>query len=105
MTGDLVPYPAGDLAARQAALVAALVAGGEPPAGFDHARLSAARHALLVKRAQEVAKAWPLLAASFGDEWTARFTTWAAARPPEGPLRDGRRFRHSQLRWRRWLRR
>ena len=98
MTDVSVVAPAGDLATRQAELIAALVAGRELPAGFDHARLSAARHAMLVKRAQQVAKAWPLLAASFGNQWTARFTTWAATHPPEGAWCDGRRFRRSQRR-------
>lgn len=79
----------GGLAARQAALVAALVAGGELPAGFDHTRVSAARRALLAKRAGEVATAWPLLAASFGTDWLSHFTTWAHTRPPLGSLRDG----------------
>lgn len=83
---------AGDLAARQAALVAALVAGAAIPAGFDHAGVAAARRALLVKRAGEVAVAWPLLAASFGPGWSERFVTWAAARPPLDPLRDGWHF-------------
>lgn len=83
------PHPASDLASRQAALVAALVAGAEPPAGFDPARVSAARRALLVKRAGEVALAWPLLAASFGAGWSDRFTAWARDRAPLGSLRDG----------------
>jgi hypothetical protein len=74
---------------RQAALIVALVAGGELPAGFDNARVSAARRALLRKRAGEVATVWPLLAASFGADWPERFVTWAQARPPMGSLRDG----------------
>ena len=81
-----------DLAARQAALIAALVAGGELPAGFDPARVSAARHALLVKRAREVATAWPVLAVSLGAGWPDRFIAWAATRPPLGPQRDGQDF-------------
>ena len=56
----------GTLAARQAALVAALVAGAPDPPGFDPARLAAARRALLRKRAGEAAKHWPVLAASLG---------------------------------------
>jgi hypothetical protein len=83
---------AGDLAARQAALVAALVAGGELPAGFDLTLVAAARRALLVKRAGEVAKAWPLLAASLGADWPECFIEWAESRPPRGPRRDGRDF-------------
>ncbi len=81
--------PRGDLVTRQAALVAALVAGGQPPARFDHARMSAARRALLVKRAGEVATVWPLLAVSLGASWPSRFITWADGRRPLGSLRDG----------------
>jgi hypothetical protein len=78
-----------DLAAQQAALVSALVAGSAVPAGFDECRVTATRNALLRKRAGEVASAWPLLAASYGAEWPTVFATWAASRPPMGSLRDG----------------
>jgi len=78
-----------DLAARQAELIAALVAGGPDPAGFDADRLAVARRALLRKRAGEVAAAWPLLAASLGVDWPATFTAFAASRAPAGALRDG----------------
>lgn len=78
-----------ELAARQAALVAALVSGGEVPDGVDAGRLAVARRALLRKRAGEVAATWPRLAASVGQGWTASFATWAAGRPPGGSLRDG----------------
>lgn len=78
-----------ELAARQAALVAALVTGGEVPDGVDAGRLAVARRALLRKRAKEAAAAWPLLATSVGQRWTASFTAWAAGRPPSGSLRDG----------------
>lgn len=83
---------AGDLAARQAALVTALVGGGELPDGFDHTRVAAARRALLVKRAGDVTKAWPLLATSVGDAWPECFITWAASHPPRGAQRDGKDF-------------
>ncbi|MDG4811333.1 hypothetical protein O7634_31650 [Micromonospora sp. WMMD1120] len=79
----------GGLAARQAALVAALVAGGAPPPGFAPAHLAATRAALLRKRAGEVARHWPLLAASLGARWSTTFADWAAGRPPGGSLRDG----------------
>ena len=82
----------GDLAARQAALVAALVAGGPPPPGFDRDRLTAAAAALLRKRAGVVAAAWPMLAAGCADlprGWPGSFTEWADGRPPQGGLRDG----------------
>ncbi|MBW4702184.1 MULTISPECIES: hypothetical protein [unclassified Micromonospora] len=77
------------LAARQAALVAALVAGAPLPAGFATDRVDAARRALLRKRAGEVARHWPLLAAGLGDTWPATFADWASGRPTVGSLRDG----------------
>lgn len=77
------------LAARQAALVAALVAGAQPPAGFDPEVLAVTRRALLGKRAGEAAKAWPLLAAGLGAQWYPRFTSWADGCPPAGSVRDG----------------
>ncbi|MGC4880454.1 hypothetical protein ACLQ26_29785 [Micromonospora sp. DT43] len=79
----------GTLAERQAALVAALVAGGPSPAGFAAGPLAAARAALLRKRAGEVARHWPLLAAGLGAAWPATFADWAADRPTAGSLRDG----------------
>ncbi|MGQ0715897.1 MAG: hypothetical protein ACT4NP_01050 [Pseudonocardiales bacterium] len=77
------------LAARQAALVAALVTGAEVPDGVDAGRLAIARKALLRKRAGEVAAVWPWLAASVGQGWTASFAAWALRHPPCGSLRDG----------------
>ncbi|MFG1675986.1 hypothetical protein [Micromonospora sp. NPDC049282] len=79
----------GDLAARQAELVAALVAGGPLPSGFAPAPVDAARRALLRKRAGDVARHWPLLAAGLGADWPAVFTGWADGRPTSGSLRDG----------------
>jgi hypothetical protein len=84
------------LADRQAALVAALVAGADVPEGFDVSRVLATRLALMRKRAGEVAGTWPLLAASYGESWFAEFSTWAAARPPAGSLRDGWDFARDQ---------
>ncbi len=77
------------LAERQAALVAALVAGGELPPGFDERKVAVAREALVRKRAGEAAKHWPLLAASLGPQWTVVFGQFAAGRPTAGALRDG----------------
>jgi hypothetical protein len=77
------------LATRQAALTAALVAGAEPPPGFDPDLVAVARSALLNKRAGEVAHAWPELAAALAAQWRPTFRAWAAARPPAGSLRDG----------------
>lgn len=78
-----------DLAARQAELVRALTSGNPVPLGFDVSRVDAARVALLRKRAGEVAKQWPMLAAAFGDRWTPEFARWAATRPTQGSARDG----------------
>ncbi|MFI0795131.1 MULTISPECIES: hypothetical protein [Micromonospora] len=83
------PHRPGDLAARQAELVATLVAGGPLPPGFAPAPVDAARRALLRKRAGDVARHWPLLAAGLGAAWPATFVGWAAGRPTNGSLRDG----------------
>ena len=83
------PDPPESLAARQAALVAALVAGHPAPAGFAPDRVEATRRALLRKRAAEAAGAWPLLAASLGADWTATFCAHRADTDPVGALRDG----------------
>ncbi|MEV4414334.1 hypothetical protein [Catellatospora sp. NPDC049609] len=78
------------MARRQAELVRALVAGGVVPAGFDAGDVGATREALLRKRAEEVARAWPLLAAAAGPgAWPSAFAAWAAGRAPQGSLRDG----------------
>ncbi|MFG3645125.1 hypothetical protein ACGF3C_33120 [Micromonospora sp. NPDC047762] len=87
--GGSAPTPRVGLAERQAELVAALVAGGEPPAGFAPGPLAATRAALLRKRAGEVARHWPLLAAGLGARWSTAFAEWAARRPTCGSLRDG----------------
>ncbi|WP_412539160.1 hypothetical protein R8Z50_25355 [Longispora sp. K20-0274] len=77
------------LAERQARLVAALVGGAEPPPGFDPALLAATTAGLLGKRAGDVARAWPELAASLGPDWGRWFAGWAAGRPPGGSHADG----------------
>ncbi|WP_084216473.1 hypothetical protein [Pseudonocardia spinosispora] len=77
------------LAQAQAALVSALVAGGPLPTGFDTDRVAVAQHALRRKRAGEVARVWPILAASLGDAWIPCFCRWSAGKPPRGSLRDG----------------
>jgi hypothetical protein len=83
------------LAAGQAALVRALVGGGPVPGGFDPDRVRATSTALDRKRAREVARAWPVLAAELGEEFTGRFLAFAAGRPPPargGALADGLAF-------------
>ncbi|MBL7491644.1 hypothetical protein I6A60_14675 [Frankia sp. AgB1.9] len=82
------------MAAGQAALLAALVAGGPDPAGFDRGALDASRQALLDKRRGDVARRWPALAAEPG--FAALFVAWAAGRPPEGSYADGLAFGHAR---------
>jgi hypothetical protein len=83
-----------ELAARQAALVAALTAGAAPPAGFDTRRLRAAAASLAVKRRRAVARAWPGLAGVLDERFTA-FTASTPLPRDGGPLADGRAF----VRW------
>jgi hypothetical protein len=83
------------LAAEQAALVRALVAGEPVPEGFDPDRVRATAAALARKRAREVARAWPVLTADLGAAFTDRFVAWATGRPPPaagGALADGLGF-------------
>lgn len=83
------------LAAQQAALVTALMAGGAPPAGFDVTRLRAAADSLARKRAGAVARAWAGLARALGRRFGELFTAYAEMSPlprEGGPLADGRAF-------------
>ena len=92
------------LAAEQAALVRALVDGGPVPGGFDPDRVRATSAALARKRAREVARAWPALAAELGEDFTAWFLADAARRPPPargGALADGLAFAGALARQRR----
>jgi hypothetical protein len=77
------------LADRQADLVAALTSGSPVPPGFHPRLVGIARVALLRKRAGDVARQWPALAAAHGDRWHRVFAAWAAERPTRGSLRDG----------------
>ncbi|GLW63041.1 hypothetical protein Arub01_12850 [Actinomadura rubrobrunea] len=77
------------LAAAQEALVRAMTAGAPVPDGFDAAAVRAAAEGILRKRAGEVARAWPALAASYGADWPRAFAAWAAERPTRGSFRDG----------------
>lgn len=76
------------LARDQAALLAALVAGGPPPRGFDRARLDAQRRILLAKRAATVAGVAPGLPAALGEEFRGLFLAYARARPLTGGYHD-----------------
>ncbi|MEV0106885.1 hypothetical protein AB0H42_11175 [Nocardia sp. NPDC050799] len=88
MTDAQVP----GLADRQAALVRALVAGEPVPAGFDPAVVGAVAHALLHKRAREVAARHPDLVYATGPDFTERFVEWARNRPKDGTTADALRF-------------
>jgi hypothetical protein len=99
-SGDHAGQPGGgpgSLATRQAALVEAITSGNPVPDGFDAFRFEAARAALLRKRAGDVSRQWPMLAAGFGDGWKKTFAAWAATRPTQGSLRDGWDFARDLL--------
>ncbi|TDB74769.1 hypothetical protein E1264_40660 [Actinomadura sp. KC216] len=66
-----------------------MTAGGPMPEGFDAEAVRAAAYGILLKRAGEVARAWPALAASYGPSWRKAFVAWAAERPTQGSFRDG----------------
>jgi hypothetical protein len=79
----------------QAQLVRALMDQGEPPDGFDAARLAMAACSLINKRLRESARAWPALARCLGERYAERFRESARVTPPPaegGPLADGRAF-------------
>jgi hypothetical protein len=79
-----------ELAAQQAALVRALVAGGPCPDGFDADRVRRAGDALLRKRARGVAGHWPALGAM--PDFSARFAQWAQGRAPGSGHDEGIAF-------------
>src|SRR5262245_17404765 len=83
------------LAESQAALVRALVARGEPPAGFAAERVRLAARSLVNKRVREVAGAWPALVEALGERFDQCFREYAGKSPPPGeggPMADGRAF-------------
>ncbi|WP_131787100.1 hypothetical protein [Protofrankia symbiont of Coriaria ruscifolia] len=89
---------AGGLRQAQGDLVRALVGAGPLPAGFDAERVGVTRIALLNKRADAVARAWPAL--SCLPDFRSRFTAFADDRPPAGARADGVAFAravHSDL--------
>ena len=84
---------AGSLAARQLALVSALVVGAAPPAGMDQERVKVQARALLRKRARSVARHQPDVAASLGEGFLAAFEQYAAhSAPPTGSAADAMAF-------------
>jgi hypothetical protein len=84
-----------DYAARQAALLDALMRGDGYPAGFDAARADRAGISLRRKRARAVQSAWPALSAALGSDFDARFDAFVRATGPpawDGGLVDGLAF-------------
>ncbi|WP_020549423.1 hypothetical protein [Streptomyces scabrisporus] len=69
------------LARQQSELLAALVAGGPTPAGFDPQRIRAQARALAAKRRDSALRAVPELASALGPRWPGEFMTWALVHP------------------------
>ncbi|MCG5216814.1 hypothetical protein [Streptosporangium sp. KLBMP 9127] len=82
------------LAAAQRELLAALVAGGPGPVGFDERRLAIQAASLIAKRRGLVALSAPDLVGSLGGEFPALFASYAEGRPkpPGGSRADARAF-------------
>ena len=81
------------LADRQAALVRALVLGGDVPEGVDPRRLRVAENSLLRKRSGEVARHLPMVVGQLGtDRFTAEFMAWARGRVRGGSAADAHAF-------------
>ena len=84
---------AGALAARQPALVSALVAGTAPPSGMAQERVHVQAQALLRKRARSVARHQPDVAASLGEGFWPAFEQYAArSAPPVDGAADAKAF-------------
>jgi hypothetical protein len=99
-SGGLAAGSRGELEARQRELVAALVAGAEPPGGLDRERVRVQAAALLRKRGRGVAHAQPELAAALGKGFWDAFGSYARGRtgpPPDCAADDALAFA-------RWLR-
>lgn len=84
-----------ELEARQRALVAALVAGAQAPAGLDSERVRVQAAALLRKRGRSVAHVQPDLAAALGPGFGRAFQEYARGRsgpPPDCAAADALEF-------------
>ncbi|WP_027935128.1 hypothetical protein [Amycolatopsis thermoflava] len=88
-----------DLAARQAELLRALLAGGPPPAGFDSGRVAAEVLALRAKRRNIVADLRPDLFRTLGDRFRPLFDAYAEATPRT----DGTGYRQDAANFAAWL--
>ena len=82
-------------AAQQAALLEALLRGGELPAGFAAAKAHAASGSLRRKRVAALRHAWPALTVALGASFDERFDAFARTTGPPGlgeGLADGLAF-------------
>lgn len=70
-----------DLAALQAELLTALLAGGPVPAGFDPHRIRVEAHALHAKRRSVAMRLRPDLVDELAERFTPLFDEWATGRP------------------------
>jgi hypothetical protein len=82
------------LADAQTQLLAALLGGAPPPAGFDPARLQVQADALLAKRRDLVARLGPDLAEALAADFGDQFEAYARAnrRPAAGASADAAAF-------------
>uniref|UniRef100_UPI001C5DEE47 hypothetical protein n=1 Tax=Nonomuraea rhizosphaerae TaxID=2665663 RepID=UPI001C5DEE47 len=82
------------LAAAQADVVAALVAGADAPEGFDRERLGVQARSLVAKRRAIVARMRPDAAMAVGGDLAKEFAAYARARtsPPPGYHADADDF-------------
>ncbi|GAA0949296.1 hypothetical protein [Nonomuraea longicatena] len=82
------------LGAAQEELLSALVAGGEPPEGFDPERLRIQSASLVSKRREVVARLRPDAATAAGGALAAEFAAYARSRerPPPGYRSDADDF-------------
>ena len=102
-SGATRPEPArarAELASAQTHLLAALVAGGPTPAGFDVDRVRVQSRALAAKRREAAVRAVPELATTLGARWPGEFMAWAMVHPK--PAQGGTRadaFAFAQHLW------
>ncbi|RSM61187.1 hypothetical protein DMH03_21045 [Amycolatopsis sp. WAC 01376] len=75
------------LAAQQAELLKALLAGGDAPAGFDADRLRIEANVLRNKQSRLVAYLRPDLAEALGDRFGALFREYATSSPKTDAIR------------------
>lgn len=88
-----------DLAARQLALVRALLADGPVPAGFDAHRIEVEAAALRAKRRAIAARLRPDLADHLAERFAPLFDAWAIGHPKRADLT----FRADLERFGSWL--